>query len=179
MDILIPAIITWAEDRNLIRGISIETLALHLTSEFGQLSEAIINGSDCRKYIGNSFVELIMLCHKENFTLHECIDLVGTIDDERLQDPIFTLLVMSKHVGQLAADILRKRNIKLDIGYILTYLTILSKNMNSTMKDCLSISFNHLKEMKGIMFDGRYILETDEYYNRAIRIIKNRKNYWR
>ena len=176
MEVLIPTVISWAEERNLVRGTTIQTLALHLTAEFGKLSESIIAGADCRKYIGNTLVELIILCQKECLTLYECIELV-TRNDERVKDPFFTLMGMSTYLGQLASDIQQKKNIKLNIGYICMYLTILGKNINSPIKECLSISFNDLKERKGILFDGNFILETDEHYAHAVRIINGRKNH--
>lgn len=177
MEVLIPTVIAWAEERNLIRGTTIQTLALHLTAEFGKLSEAISTDADCRKYIGNTLVELIILCQKEYLTLYECIDLVTPIHDERVKNPIFTLIGLSKYLGQLSSDILHKKNFRLNIGYICMYLTILSKNINSPIKECLSISYNDLKEKKGILFDGNFILETDEHYAHAVRIINGRKNH--
>jgi len=65
MEVLIPTVIAWAEERKFIRGISIQTLALQLTAEFGKLSEALMTGEDCKKYIGNTLVKLIILCRKE------------------------------------------------------------------------------------------------------------------
>ncbi len=176
MEVLIPTIIAWAEERNLIRGSSTQTLALHLTAEFGQLSDALITGEDCRKYIGNTLVELIILCHKECLTLYECIELVTPLNDERAKDPIFTLIGLSKYLGQLSSDILHNKNFKLNIGYICMYLTILSRNTHSPIKECLSLSFNDLKMKKGILFDGSFILETDEYYAHAVQIVNGRKN---
>lgn len=179
MEVLIPTVVAWAEERNLIRGTTTQTLALHLTAEFGKLSDSILTGADCRKYIGNTLVELIILCQKEYLTLYKCIDLVTPIDDERVKDPIFTLISLSKYLGQLSSDILQKKNFELNIGYICMYLTILSKNINSPIKECLLISFNDLKKKKGILFDGNFILETDEQYANAVRIINGRKNHRR
>jgi len=57
------------------------------------------------------------------------------------------------------------------------YLTILSKNTHSPIKECLWISFNDLKKKKGIPFDGNFILETDEQYTHVVRIINGRKHH--
>ena len=177
MEVLIPNVITWAEERNLIRGTALQTFALHLTEEFGKLSDSIISGSDYRKHIGNTLVELILLCQKEYLALHECIDLVDPLNDERMKDPMFTLIRMSTHMGKLASDILQQKNVKLSIGYIFMYLTILSRNLDSPIKECLSISFNDLKKKRGIVFDDNFILETDAHYAHAVRIINGRKNH--
>lgn len=175
MEKLIPRIITWAEERNIIHGSSIEKESLKLVYKCGQLTRFVDNQEDCKDSIGHCMLQMIILSRMQDLTLDQCLKHTKTIKDERVIDPNFTSLLVFKTIGELAEKITDKKNIQVEIGYLLIYLTALTTILNISIKECTEKAFNEIKNFKGIMFDGKFLAETDVGYESAKSIINRRK----
>ena len=83
--------------------------------------------------------------------------------------------VLADYLGKLAENILNNRDIKVSVGYILIYLTALTRVLNYCFRDCLEKAYSRVKRNKDIMFDGNYVGMKDEKYAEAKSLVKNRR----
>ena len=79
-----------------------------------------------------------------------------------------------KTIGELAEKISTKKDIKTEIGYLLIYMTALTKSLDLSIKECTENAFQQIKDIKGVMFDGELIDETHEKYSIALSIVKSK-----
>lgn len=65
----------WAEDRNLIRGSTVQAQFVKLIEEIGELAEAIAKGKDEQfaDSIGDAFVVLTILAAQKDMEIEQCI----------------------------------------------------------------------------------------------------------
>ena len=82
---------------------------------------------------------------------------------------------LADYLGKLAENILNNRDIKVSVGYILIYLTALTRVLNYCFRDCLEKAYSRVKRNKDIMFDGNYVGMKDEKYAEAKSLVKNRR----
>lgn len=179
MENLISRIIAWAEERNIIHGSDLEKETLKLVYKCGKLSRFVDNQEDCKDAIGQCMLQMVILSRMRNLTLDECLKHTKTIKDERVSDPNFSSLLVFKTIGELAENVCEKKNYKTEIGYLLIYLTALTNSLDISIKDCTEKAFKELQEFKGIMFDGKFLEESDEGYDSAKSIINSRKSIQR
>lgn len=69
-------IITWAEDRNLVKGATRQAQMLKLTEEVGELASGIARANEEKVIdsIGDAVVVLTILAAQSGVTIQECID---------------------------------------------------------------------------------------------------------
>ncbi len=175
MDGLIPKIIYWAEERNIVNGSDIEKETLKLVYKCGKLTNFVDNRESCNDALGHCMVQMIILCRMQNITLDECVEFTKTIKDERLTDPEFSSILVFKAIGELAEKVSMKKDIKAEIGYLLIYLTALTNSLKIPIKECTETTFRNLENFKGILFNGKFLHERDEEYEAAKLLINNRK----
>jgi hypothetical protein len=181
MEGLIQKVITCAEERNLVNESDIKTETLKLISKFGEVANSILNShdnhiEDCRNFIGRSLVGMIVICRMRNISFYECLKLTQEINDHQITNPTHVMTVIFKEVGDLSKNIASKKDIKTEMGYLLIYVTVLTKIFHYSIHECLEIGYNHLKTQKGIVFDGVFIEETDEKYAQAVAILNSSKS---
>jgi hypothetical protein len=70
---MIPKILAWANDRNLIEGGCPKAQMLKCVSEVGELADNINKQNDIRDDIGDVLVTLIILAAQHNLELDECL----------------------------------------------------------------------------------------------------------
>jgi NTP pyrophosphatase (non-canonical NTP hydrolase) len=65
----------WAQDRNLIRGSTVQAQFVKLIEEVGELAEAIAKGKDEQfmDSLGDAFVVLTILAAQKGLDIEECI----------------------------------------------------------------------------------------------------------
>lgn len=175
MENLIPKIITWAEERNIVRGSNVERETLKLVYKSGKLIKYLDNGEVCINAIGQCIVQLIIICHMRHTTLDQCLNFTKKIKDDRVAESVMATLMVFKTLGELAENISEKNDIKGEIGYLLIYLTALTNSLNLSIKECTEDAYNEIMSYKGIMFDGKFLDETDSGYKTAKAIIDSRK----
>lgn len=176
MENLIPKIIAWAEEINLILGSTIETETLKLVSNCGELTDCLDHKKPCEDAVGKCMLQMIIICKMQNISLEDCLKHTKTIKDERVTDPIMSTVLVFKTIGELAGKISEKKGIKAEVGYLLIYLTALTTSLNISIKECAAKIFKEVQEFKGIMFDGKFVGEADESYESAKSIINHRKS---
>ena len=74
-----------------------------------------------------------------------------------------TLKLMSE-VGELADNINKGADCRDDIGDCIVVLTILAAQKGYSINECLTISYNDIKDRKGIMYHGVFVKSTDARY---------------
>lgn len=63
--------------------------------------------------------------------------------------------------GELAGNIARGKDLRDDIGDIVVVLTHIAKLSGLTIEECISYSFNEIKDRKGRFINGSFIKESD------------------
>ena len=173
MEKLIPKIIAWAEDRNIVRGSDLEKETLKLVYKCGKLANFMDNKEACNDAIGQCMLQMIIICRMQHITLDECLKFTKSIKDVRVADPTISSILFFKTIGELAEKISTKKDIKTEIGYLLIYMTALTKSLDLSIKECTENAFQQIKDIKGVMFDGELIDETHEKYSIALSIVKS------
>lgn len=171
MENLIQSVINWAEERNIIKGSSIEKETLKLMGTFGRLSDFINNKNICLHGIGDAVIQLMILCRMRDCFINESLDLTKKITDDRIVDPQISLIMVMKHMGELAEHLYHHRNIKPDMGYLLVYLTAFADGLGYSVKECTEMAFGLIKNEKFIIFNGDRLEESDREYENAVKLI--------
>lgn len=175
MEKLIPKVIAWAEERNIICGSSIEKETLKLISISSKITNYINHEDICTKSIGRCIVQMIIICRMKNLNLDDCLNFTKTIKDERVAKPLIASIMVFKTIGELAENVSSRKDIKAQIGYLLIYLTALANSLHLSIEECTVNAFKEIEDYKGIVFNGEFVDETHEKYSTALSIIKSRK----
>ena len=174
MDNEICLIHTWAQEKNTIYGSDKKTETLKLLAAYGKLAGELNAGSDCSEAIGECLIFLIILCKMENVALDDTLKKTKNITDVRVKEAEHLVNVIADYIGRLAEDILNDRDIKTNVGYILIYLTALTRVLNYSFRECFEKAYSRVKKNKDIMFDGNYVGMKDEKFAEAKNLVKNR-----
>ena len=89
--------------------------------------------------------------------------------------PKAQMLKCVSEVGELADNVNKQNDIRDDIGDVLVTLIILSAQHNIGLNECLEVSYNNIKDRKGIMLDGVFIKDTDQAYQTALNVLAARR----
>ena len=71
---LFSKIITWANDRNIIKGGTAKDQCLKLMQEVGELSDSLCKGKSPIDDIGDCMVVLAIIAEQHNLTVTECLE---------------------------------------------------------------------------------------------------------
>lgn len=73
-------------------------------------------------------------------------------------------------MGELADALLKgnKENTKDAIGDVLVCLINLSEQCGLSLEECLGSAYDSIKDRKGVMFQGVFVKESDENYERIL-----------
>lgn len=161
MNELIAKIEQWAEDRNIIKGSKPIDQAMKLFSEFGELADNVGKGCDCRDDIGDVFVVLTIINKQYGKSLHLEDRLVCTHDG--LKECVMWL-------GYSLADEITDtcHGDKYDCYDSLSILNKIAELTGTTLKECVKIAYNDIKDRKGLMHNGVFIKESDLAYQDAL-----------
>ena len=66
-----------------------------------------------------------------------------------------------EEAGELAASILRGRDVSDDIGDIIVVLINIAERNGLTLEQCLKVAYDEIKDRKGRMINGSFVKETD------------------
>ncbi len=67
-----------------------------------------------------------------------------------------------QEAGELSDSLCKGKDIRDDIGDMMVVLINIMVRNNLTMKECLSVAYDDIKDRKGKMIDGIFIKEGDE-----------------
>ena len=96
-----------------------------------------------------NYEELIGQWHKDR----------NLIDGSTDKDQYMKLI---KEAGELSDSLCKNKDIRDDIGDMMVVLINIMVRNKLTMKDCLEIAYNDIKDRKGKMIDGIFVKEGDE-----------------
>ncbi len=159
MQELIKKVEQWADDRNFFckeNGATVQAQFVKLTEEIGELSGNIARGRDCRDDIGDIAVVLIIMNRLDgNLPLREITyPPPSTIYDA------FNLLLM--FVGGIANDLYRGCGLSTsELSYCLNSLNAIATLQNTTIKECLTVAYNDIKDRKGKFINHVFVKESD------------------
>ena len=74
MDYLFKLIISWADDRNIIKGGTAKDQCLKLIQEVGELSDNLCKGKSPIDDIGDCMVVLAIIAEQHGLTVKECLE---------------------------------------------------------------------------------------------------------
>lgn len=69
------------------------------------------------------------------------------------------LCKLVQEVGELSDNICKGRSVADDIGDCIVVLINIAERNNLTLRDCMSVAWNDIKDRKGKMVDGIFIKE--------------------
>ena len=67
-----------------------------------------------------------------------------------------------QEAGELSDSLCKTKDIRDDVGDIMVVLINIMVRNNLTIKECLSVAYEDIKDRKGKMIDGVFIKEGDE-----------------
>ncbi len=172
MQNLIPQILQWAEERNIINGSGLERETLNLVSTSGRLTNFINERDICGHGIGDAIIQMIILCRMRGMSVHESLKFTKKITDDRIADPHVALIMVMKYLGELSGDVYKKSDLRTNMGYLLIHIIAFCNSLDFPVKDCTVLAFQAIKDDTYIMFNGMRINETDENFLPAKKIIE-------
>ena len=162
---LIGKIEQWAEERNLIKGSSINKQTLKMLEEFGELCGGVAKGNldIIKDSIGDCFVVLTIInaqCRNESTEVNAY--------QSHLLEPTghFRASSMDESLLRTAAKIGNFANVSTypddwDVNSLSNYLFLISKMANLDFWDCVRHAYEQIKDRKGKMIDGVFVKEED------------------
>ena len=70
-------------------------------------------------------------------------------------------LKLMQEAGELSDSLCKGKDIRDDIGDMMVVLINIMVRNNLTMKDCLAVAYEDIKDRKGKMIDGIFVKEGD------------------
>lgn len=155
---LITNVQQWSIDRGLDKADSKKQM-LKLYEEFGELASGLAKGNKevVKDSIGDVVVVLIILAQQKGV---ESISDFCVIYDHLLTSDLMPRA--SEYVGLISLRI-RKTNDEIEeyIVRLISCLRTIAKYENLKFEDCLSQSWNEIKDRKGKLIDGVWVKEED------------------
>ena len=165
---LIQKIEQWANDRNIIKGSKPIDQAMKLFSEFGELADNVGKGRDCRDDIGDLFVVLTIMAKQTESE----INILTLPSLENLSPKQYVVeLGFALNNFVFACDTAGEEDGNLDIAVM--SLCRIAALQNTTLKECVQIAYDDIKDRKGLMHGGLFIKESDPAYASIIASIES------
>lgn len=180
MENLIKQIEQWAEDRNIIKGSKPIDQAMKLFSEFGELADNVGKGRDCRDDIGDVFVVLTIIAaqYESNFMNAVFQNENKSEDLSRLKSIKHATHVLMSHLYSFVYSVEDSKfcNPFFDLKSCIQYLEKVAELTGRTLKECVQIAYDDIKDRKGIMSNGVFIKESDPAYASVLKSIEDNFN---
>lgn len=181
LNVLINKVIEWSTNRRIIAESSSKAQFIKLVEEVGEIYKGLISVRDNRTNlikvelgntkelhevmdgIGDSMVVAINIAALEGLDLSNT-DLSITklnftsIDDEYVNQ---NTDMTSFHLGNLAGDIARGRDVTANLIDFIKSLAYLSQSLGLDLVDSLEQAYLEIKDRKGLMINGSFIKEAD------------------
>ena len=168
MNELIQKIEQWANDRNIIKGSKPIDQAMKLFSEFGELADNVGKGRDCRDDIGDIFVVLTIMAKQTESEID--ILTLPSLENLSLKQYVVELgFALNNFV--FACDTAGEEDGNLDIAVM--SLCRIAALQNTTLKECVQVAYDDIKDRKGIMSNGVFIKDSDPAYLDVVKSIES------
>lgn len=165
---LVEKVLTWSYDRNIINGSDFYRQYMKAQSEMGELAEAYLkeDKGEIKDAIGDVLVCLINLSEQCD------INLVFKPTKYTSFTEVPGLLLQAQvHMGNLADALLKgeKEDTERYINNAIYVLDLVASKLQLTLQECLESAYDSIKDRKGVMFQGVFVKESDENYERIIK----------
>ena len=143
----------WAHERNLIEKGDVQTQAIKLFEEFGELCGSVLkNKRDVLiDSVGDMIVVMINICEIKNGIKMEDHILKIAKDEESKNDMLSNIGYNVYLLSKPAANILTP------INNIVSSLCLICKLEGLEISDCLDFAYNEIKDRTGKMVDGNFV----------------------
>lgn len=167
MNELIQKIEQWANDRNIIKGSKPIDQAMKLFSEFGELADNVGKGRDCRDDVGDVFVVLTIITKQHGDSIFDFLEESpwNYSHIEHKKDLVeYLCMSLALFSGEYSDN---------KAGDCIAILERLCDMHGYTLKECIQIAYDDIKNRKGIMSNGVFIKESDPAYASIIASIES------
>jgi hypothetical protein len=181
MNELIAKIRAWANARNLINGSTDISQYAKLMSEVGETASAILssNISEICDGVGDCFVVLVIICAIAEINIEHCCagaplainSNPSLADAERVMAQTSECLRLMVTLGDLGDALLKKNKTESAqaVGGAVRRLNRIARAQGQTLKHCVGIAYDEIKDRKGVMYNGTFIKASDERYQNIMR----------
>ena len=170
MNELIQKIEQWATDRNIIKGSKPIDQAMKLFSEFGELADNVGKGRDIKDDCGDIFVVLAVIAKQVNHSLTQ-------LNFDALQwaegDSKELVLVLNNTLSELVGYAHNANFFHIGLfKRAINTLNAIACNHKTTLKECVQVAYDDIKERRGVLVNGVFIKESDPAYSLVISEIE-------
>ena len=159
---LIKRVEQWSEDRGFFEegsGVTFEAQFLKLYEEFGELCGSIVKGKDVKDDIGDNMVVLINLAKIKGFSLADILVKRGLVSFYPYSFADVSMYALELSVNRYPRIFEYGNESSFSDSYLM--LSSLAIEMDTTLKECLQIAYDEIKDRKGKMINGAFIKEGD------------------
>ncbi len=170
MNELIQKIEQWANDRNIIKGSKPIDQAMKLFSEFGELADNVGKGRDIKDDCGDIFVVLTVIAKQVNHSLTQ-------LNFDALQwaegDSKELVLVLNNTLSELVGYAHNANFFHIGLfKRSINTLNAIACSHKTTLKECVQVAYDDIKERRGVLVNGVFIKESDPVYSLVISEIE-------
>ena len=170
MEQLIKQIERWAEDRNIINGTKPIDQAMKLFSEFGELADNVGKGLDCRDDIGDCAVVMTIIMRQCGLSFYAYAEDLKFISQYDIK---YNVSQLATNISEFISDIASNNEISDESDafiWCIEYLNVIAIQTGSSLKECVQIAYDDIKDRKGLMHNGLFIKESDPAYSEVIKL---------
>ena len=164
---LVPLIQEWAKEREIYKKITSFNQLLKTHEEVGELIKACYDDDRpaIQDAIGDVMVTLINYCYMERIDVLEQINDVLNFERKRADGKVVLVLSIQDSLTRLMHANFRLLGIGgetpflyfYEIITIIGYLDDIAFLENTTLKECLNIAYNEIKNRTGRIINGKFI----------------------
>ncbi len=164
---LVELVIKWSSDRKILQNGKIESQTLKLISETGELADNTVIGKCIKDDIGDILVLLTNITYITNkYNINDFVKNLTSdkqcihIDNLKLVDEV---LLFDYKKGNLAKNIIYGNETQIfnSIKDLIPNLINITKLSNTNLIECLNISYNNIKDRKGITSNGCFVKDNE------------------
>lgn len=171
MQDLIKKIEQWASDRNIIKGSSPIDQAMKLFSEFGELADNVGKGRDIKDDVGDVFVVLTIIAKQVNQSLTQLnLDALKWAEGDSKE----LVLILNNTLSELVGYAHNANFFHIGLfKRAINTLNAIACNHKTTLKECVQVAYDDIKDRNGLMHGGLFIKESDPAYASIIKSIES------
>lgn len=179
IDVTIPKVLQWAEDRNLIKGATPKDQYAKLIEEISEFTIGIDedNIEEIKDGLGDTLVVATILAAQTGTTINESVQAFDTLvsqahatkTDAWYARPTYTQDVdglihnVVNFIGELSNGLSKKNphKVQFGIGGLVRTIAIISTRFDTELADNYAESYEVIKYRTGRMVDGAFIKQED------------------
>jgi NTP pyrophosphatase (non-canonical NTP hydrolase) len=163
----------WADDRDIIKGSTVQAQSIKLVEEFGEIAAGMNknNSGLIMDGIGDCIVVATILAAQCGFNIEEHIadsakdlpdDMIDGADIYKLVNGLAFITAFARMISNGGPSWKSEnRALHFECVAFVNHLTALSEKLEIDIYDCLECSWNEIKDRKGKMVNGVFVKEQD------------------